>query len=454
MLVTISPLVLATLLAAATLALPASSYANDVAVGVETNVTISSASAVQSEWTRSDIGKLRRLSIRERMQSPPSPGNRVADSAEAAALGEAIFFDTRFSGDQQQSCASCHNPAQDFTDGHAIATGTRLTLRNAPGLIGTAHYKWWYWDGRADSLWSQALIPFEAPDEMASSRVAVLKAFSLMPERVAQYETLFGPMPSSEFIDALPEQAGPLGDLASRSAWYRLDEASRKSINVFYANIGKSIAAFQRTLNFEPSRFDRFAQQVIDSSSTADVTTVNSAEYSEQEIHGLRLYLDDSKTHCRNCHNGTLFSNSEFYDVGSAALAGTRADHGRSLGLVAARRSEFNCLGEYSDVAAADKYRLCRLAKIHDDSSNVLAIGAFKTPTLRRIKHTAPYFHDGSMETLEDVIRHYQHLDMSARSIQRQVTKTIAKAKAEHQLPPMNLSESEIAALIAFLETL
>ena len=202
------------------------------------------------------------------------------------------------------------------------------------------------------------------------------------------------------------------------------------------------------------NQFDQFARQVINSTAKKDVTTVTSALLDEQEIQGLRLYLDDSKTHCRNCHNGTLFSNSEFYDVGSAVLAGARADHGRALGLAAARRSEFNCLSEYSDVDDADKQKLCRLAKIHDSDSNVLAMGAFKTPTLRRIKHTAPYFHDGSMETLDDVIRHYLQLDMSARSNQRQVSKTIAKAKAEHQLPPIELSEDEIAALIAFLETL
>ncbi len=409
---------------------------------------------IDSEWTRSQIGMLRRLSIAEPLLPPASPGNRVADNPDAAALGEALFFDDRFSADQQQSCASCHNPAQDFTDGHAIATGTRLTLRNAPSLVSTANYKWWYWDGRADSLWSQALIPFEAPDEMASSRTAVLKTFSQIPGYVAQYEALFGSMPASELIDRLPAQAGPLGDLATRSAWYRLDASSQTTINRFYANIGKAIAAFQRTLSFEPSRFDQFAQQVISGPTEGGITTVSSTLLDAQEIHGLRLYLDDSKTHCRNCHNGALLSNSEFYDVGSAALAGSRADHGRALGLVAARRSEFNCLGEYSDVDDTDKRRLCRLAKIHDSNSNVLAMGAFKTPTLRRIKYTAPYFHDGSMETLDDVIRHYLQLDMSARSTQRQVSKTIAKAKAEHQLPPIALTEEEIAALVAFLEAL
>ena len=424
------------------------------ATSVSGEAVESAAVALQSEWTRSDIGKLRRLAISERMQPPPSPGNRVADNPDAAALGKAIFFDARFSAGQQQSCASCHVPERDFSDGHAIATGTRLTLRNAPSLIGTAHYKWWYWDGRADSLWSQALIPFEAPDEMASSRVAVLKTFSQMPQRVAQYEALFGPMPPAGWVNSLPDQAGPLGDLATRSAWYRLDEDSRKHINHFYANIGKAIAAFQRTLDFEPSRFDRFVAQVFASPLQDGIATTTSSDYTRQEIHGLRLYLDDTKTHCRNCHNGKLFSNSEFYDVGSAALAGARADHGRALGLVAARRSEFNCLGDYSDVAPAEKHRRCRLAKIHDSDSNVLAMGAFKTPTLRRVAHTAPYFHDGSMETLEDVVLHYQHLDMSAKSSQRQVAKSIARAKAEHQLPPMELTDSEIAALIAFLETL
>ena len=411
--------------------------------------------AINSKWSHSDRSKLRRLSLKEPLTAPDSPSNRYADDPAAAALGKKLFFDVRLSGDGTQSCASCHKPELDFSDGHAIATGTKLTLRNAPGLLGTANYKWWYWDGRADSLWSQALIPLEAPDEMASSRAAVLKIFSTDNELVDAYKALFGALPNQAVIDELPTQAGPLGDLKTRTAWYRIDEEHRAAINRFYANIGKAIAAYERTLQLPISRFDQFAQLILRQPvMEAGSSTVSTDLYSNEEIFGLRLYLDDDKTHCRNCHNGKLLSNSEFYDVGSAQLSGRHTDHGRSLGLAAAKRSEFNCMSDYSDVEPTARHRDCRLMRIHDSDENILAMGAFKTPTLRRVKNTAPYFHNGSLETLEDVVRHYQQLDMSAESGQRQIGRDIAREKEKHQLPPMNLSEDEISALIAFLNTL
>ncbi|MGB5326389.1 MAG: cytochrome-c peroxidase, partial [Pseudomonadales bacterium] len=218
---------------------------------------------IATEWSRADIGKLKRLYLAETLQPPPDPSNRVADDALAAAFGRAIFFDKRFSANGEFSCASCHQPEKDFTDGRARSKGMVPTLRNAPTVISAANYKWYYWDGRRDSLWSQALIPFEAADEMGSSRVSVLKIVIADAVYREQYRTIFGPLPAGEWIAALPDRAGPFGDLATRTAWYRIDNSQRAQINTFYANIGKSVAAFERSLRHEPTRFDRYASALI-----------------------------------------------------------------------------------------------------------------------------------------------------------------------------------------------
>ena len=120
------------------------------------------AFASDAVWTDSEHRIIESLSLSKLPPKPDSPSNRYADSALAIALGEQLFFDTRFSKNQQFSCASCHQPDNYFTDGLAVAKGVQATGRNTPTVVGSAWQRWFYWDGRKDSLWSQALIPFEA----------------------------------------------------------------------------------------------------------------------------------------------------------------------------------------------------------------------------------------------------------------------------------------------------
>ncbi|MBT8139326.1 MAG: cytochrome-c peroxidase [Gammaproteobacteria bacterium] len=337
---------------------------------------------IEASWQRSDISKLKRLYLASELRPPDSPGNRVADNPAAATLGRAIFFDKRFSANQALSCASCHQPDRGFTDGRALSHGVSATMRNAPTVISAANYKWFYWDGRRDSLWSQALIPFEAANEMNSSRVSLLHIVSSDTNYRRQYEKLFGPLPAQDLLSRLPEKAGPYGDLPTRTGWYRISAPLRHQINIFYANIGKSVAAFERTLRFSPTRIDRYAAQLIAlaQSNTTNPIIIRSQLLSHAEIAGLKLYLDDSKTHCRNCHNGQLFSNSEFYDINSAKLIGKFADYGRELGMRAAIDDEFNCTSRYSDMPDDEKNRRCRVNSLSREPQP-LAVGAFKTPT-------------------------------------------------------------------------
>src|SRR5262249_15852466 len=91
-------------------------------------------------------------------QSPlgalPKDGNRVADDPRAARLGQFLFFDTRLSGSGTFSCATCHDPQRAFTDGKPVAEATGKTTRHTLSLVNAAYNRWFFWDGRTDSLWS------------------------------------------------------------------------------------------------------------------------------------------------------------------------------------------------------------------------------------------------------------------------------------------------------------
>ena len=107
---------------------------------------------------------------------PPSPGNPVADDPRAVALGHRLFFDPRFSANGATACASCHRPEHHFKDDAARSRGIGLTARKSMSVVGAAYSPWLFWDGRRDSLWSQALEPLEDPLEHGTTRVEVARA--------------------------------------------------------------------------------------------------------------------------------------------------------------------------------------------------------------------------------------------------------------------------------------
>jgi cytochrome c peroxidase len=116
-------------------------------------------------WSAEEIAILASLRLRELPPAPVDETNAVAKVPAAAALGKRLFNDARFSRDGTVSCASCHAEGKQFQDGiplaRGIATGTRRTMP----IVGAAYSPWLFWDGRKDSLWSQALGPLEDPAE-------------------------------------------------------------------------------------------------------------------------------------------------------------------------------------------------------------------------------------------------------------------------------------------------
>lgn len=383
-------------------------------------------------WTDREAKILQSLVLPSPLEVPEDPSNSYARDENAADFGKQLFFDTRLSGNGEISCATCHQPDQYFTDNRKKSRGMGETLRNAPTLVGAVFNRWYYWDGRRDSLWSQALIPFEAADEMGSSRLAVVR-FVLSDEKYSrEYMEVFGELPAWPLDGDALKHAGPYGTDRMRKNWNSLSAKSKKVINSIYANIGKAVAAYEGTLLPRASRFDRYVERM----GSGDVTTVGS-DLSSKEKAGARLFLDPGRTQCLQCHNGAMLTNGDFHNIGTGKFRGPNMDFGRVFGLRAALMDEFNCLGPYSDASDNE----CVELKFLNKDSHVPLEGAYKVPTLRGLRHTAPYFHDGRFETLSEVLAYYNKPPP-------------IEVVGAHELKELNLTSEELGQLEAFLLTL
>ena len=298
-----------------------------------------SADAVWSDAERAVMASLRLSAL------PPAsdPSNALLGNAAAIEIGRRLFDDPGIAGNGKHTCASCHDAERYFTDGLARSQGSKLLARHAPSLIGSAHWDWFYWDGRRDSLWAQALTPIETPGEMDGNRTDAVRHLLSTPiyrHLLAQLQLdLATELPAERF----PPGAGPYADSAGKTAWQAMAPADQELVNRWFAVLGKAIAAYETTLTYEPSRFDKFADAVAGGSTPAgDLLTA-------QEQLGLRLYLDAGKTQCLRCHNGPRFSNGGFHNVGTGTDAAGKLDFGRVLGVQAIWYDPFRCNGAYSD---------------------------------------------------------------------------------------------------------
>jgi len=378
------------------------------------------ASAPGSRWTKEERALIQSLALDALPPLPVDPSNRVADDPRAAELGRALFFDVRLSANGQVACATCHLPERQFQDDVPLARGVGMTTRRTMPIAGMAHSPFLFWDGRTDSLWSQALGPLESSVEHGGNRTQYAHVIALHYRQT--YESVFGPLP---VLARLPSQAGPVTDPEAAGAWEAMPEPDRQAVNRVFANIGKAIAAFERTIKPAPTRFDAYASALGSGRSVGILT--------EDEIAGLRLFI--GKGECINCHNGPLLTDNHFHNTGVSATPGLPEDLGRAAGAKLVREDPFNCLGPYSDAGEGDCSELRFMAA---DGHELLR--AFKTPSLRGAAGRPPYMHAGQIGTLADVVAHYS---------------TAPAAPAGHsELRPLNLSETERRQLIAFLATL
>jgi cytochrome c peroxidase len=344
-------------------------------------------------WSPRELALLRSLTPPP-AQAPPSPGNRVADEPRAIALGHKLFFDKGLSANGQVACATCHQPERWFTDGLPRAKGLDVTARNAPTVLGAQFLPFVYQDGRKDSLWSQALGPLESPGEHGLDRVAVVRHVATCCR--ADYEALFGALPD---LDRLPVHARPV-PLGSTDpldvAWRAVPEADRAAVDRAFAQIGKVIEAYERRLLPKPAPFDRYAAAVLANDPKANTLLTADAR------RGLRAFL--GKAQCVSCHNGPLFTDKQFHNLGlPTSQQASGVDVGRSLGAQQVKEDPFRCGGSFSDARQCDELRFL-------DPQFPDFMGAFKTPTLRNVARTAPYMHDGQFATLAQVVQFYKTL--------------------------------------------
>jgi cytochrome c peroxidase len=260
-------------------------------------------------------------------------------------LGRQLYFDARVSIDGTVSCATCHNPAKGWTDGMPVSIGVvgQTGGRSAPSVLNGAYGKSMFWDGRAPSLEAQAEGPVQNPIEMGKQSY---KQIIERLRKVPSYEEQFKKVfGTSATLDAM----------------------------------AKAIASFERVAALSGnSKYDKY--------NAGENTALSESEKRGLVLFGLTLNTDDDfrpnvvrqKAKCTLCHVGFNFTDEQFHNLGIGWNQKT---------------------GRYSDLG---RWVIDPIGGKIDAS-----LGAFKTPSVRDAEHTAPYMHDGSLATLEDVVEHY-----------------------------------------------
>jgi len=390
----------------------------------------------RDRWSAKDEATLATLRLSELPAVPDDPSNAWQKSAAAAELGKALFFDTRFSRNGAVACASCHDPATQFQDGRSVGEGVGTGKRRSMALIGAGYTTWLFWDGRKDSLWSQALGPLEDPVEHGGNRLDYARLIQAYYRQA--YSELFGTLPD---LAGLPGNASPNGNLAEQAAWQQMDAASRDAVSRVFVNMGKAIAAYELTLRPSLSRLDHYIDNVLSGNQhTGSILK-------PQEVRGLRVFI--GKGQCVSCHNGPLFTDQQFHNTGVPPRDAENPDAGRMIGVAKVRADEFNCISRYSDARPEQCQELRFLA---DDAHNQ---GAFKTPGLRGIASRSPYMHAGQFASLAEVLRHYVESPTAAvgRSELNRSQRGSLRRDGEGR-SPIRISAQEQADLLAFLQAL
>ncbi len=347
---------------------------------------------------------------------PPARGNLHGDDQQAAALGFLIFFDARFSSDHLMRCATCHMTERNFQDSRSQPLARTPVFRKTPSLLNAARFTWLFWDGSADSLWSQAITPMQNPKEM---NLTVLEIAHLIPALFkARYEGVFGPLPDLSDTQRFPTRGGP-----GMPEWGAMTDADRLTVDRVLANVGKSLEAYLRNLAAGPSAVDRFL--------AGDAAALQSGQKQ-----GLRELV---RAGCLGCHSGSNWSDGSFHNLGVPEPDGAAPDRGRAGAFATLLANRFNSQGPHWDGS--------RPNTTGPDYAQTSALeGAFKTPSLRNLPRAAPYGHQGGFATLEDVVAF--HLAGGGKG------RTGFVGEVDAALQSHELSADRFAALIEALKAL
>ncbi|MBW7883027.1 MAG: hypothetical protein H3C34_10385 [Caldilineaceae bacterium] len=305
------------------------------------------------------------------------------DPAPAAqiALGKYLFFDSRLSGNNSLSCASCHQPDHAFADGQALSKGYPSTqyFRNTPTILNTVFDSYLYWDGRMDG----GDMPTLVRDHLTEAHFMSIDG-RLMVERINQVPA---------YVDLFDQAFG--------------GEPS-------FGRVLNAVTAYVQSLNSPAGAYDRYLAG-------------ETAALSSDAAAGLALF--QGKAQCASCHAGARLTDGNFYNTGVATDPAMFEDPERQLTF----RRFFRTLGTPNARNLTEDVGLYALTLEEAD------LGKFRTPSLREVGRTAPYMHNGSLATLDDVVRFYNEGGGPGQTA---------------GLEPLNLTGAEIAQLVAFLEAL
>ncbi len=419
----------------------------------------------------------------DRLGLQPNPGQDVKEGdTPLAKLGQDLFFDPLLSGDRNAACATCHHPDFAMADGRTLPIGTggsglgpervfvdRVTLgseagavrrlpgkidpitgetvvtnpfvgqfvaRNSPTIINSALFPVQFWDGRVESyalqgtkvetqesvindlgmtdvLAAQALFPITALHEMAGATLGGLPPQTIRTQLLARLQGEYGYL--VQFLDLFGDQ---------------IDGNAAPEDVITLPNVALALAAFERRFIFTDSPWDHFL-----AGDTAALT--------DQQMQGALLFFGETKAgvNCVQCHSGDLFTDMDFHNLLAPQL-------GPGKGNGYTQREDWGRANVTFDIR--DRYK-------------------FRTPSLRNVTLTAPYFHDGAYATLESAIAHHCNIvdeaasyDPSANGVPPTFFSSLQPFQPEKQWSTaaqelqkgLPLDEQDIADLVAFLGAL
>lgn len=351
--------------------------------------------------------------------------NAYVNSTAAATLGQMFFWDKQFSGGivvtgnratstavpvpvsdftvgraRRVSCASCHDPNFGWADSSSrpndVSLGANFTSRNAPTVLNASFNTYSLWDGSTDSAWAVARPAIEgSPHNFHRYGVAYIICNSTDAARGnyrTQYQAIFGSVETTAscatILGTAPASANNFGkDTYVATPAF---DAHRANVDRIFANFGKAIGAYEHLLVSKNSAFDQWAAG-------------NENAMTASQKRGLKVFI--GKGNCVRCHSGPNFSDGSFHNLGVPQVGGYSGsnDQGRYTGisklLDSTDNGAFNTSTAYNDSASMN--RVSGLAAQTSD------VGKFKTPTLRSVNKTPPYFHNGTFTSLWDVVNFY-----------------------------------------------
>lgn len=365
---------------------------------------------------------------------PDDPTSKWDQDAAAATLGQKFFWDPRFSGEiliqgnrtiafqagtaQKISCQSCHDPNFGWGDGASkpnnLSLGANFTDRNSPTILNTVALPYSLWDGSADSPWSLIRAPIEGgPQNFGRLGVAAVICNTTLTYR-NEYDQVFdnNNIASGDFNTTLCGTSGGTATseiLAaynacdqstsgsrqygkpSQNCYENMNTATKSAVNVIFANFTKAIAAYERKIVSKNSAFDQWASG-------------NENAMSASQKRGLKVFIN--KGNCVRCHSGSNFTDGKFHNLGvpQLLLTGSTFDEGRSSGITSKLLNTTTGNGFFNTASIYNDGSVNRVSGLAATSADT---GAFKTPTLRSVNKTGPYFHNGTFNSLWDVVNFY-----------------------------------------------